>query len=297
MSRFLKVIAGAVIFASILSLNGCSSGSSGNGAPPTGGISGGLKTAKGTATETKTLGAAGTSTPVQVTFTDPTTGVTSTKTVQVISGTTSGTTVTPDTPLLVIPAGTKPIALANTTTVKVAVANDLAAAQAVLAAGNSAITVNPDGSIAVDIAIPLNQPDAAPGSRAATPVTLLLPQGNVNTTRELTFQSFAVNGTTYVLRNGDGTVTIVSPFPTNIGGTIPQNGQNTAGSSIVATYGAGNAGRETSLVVQYDASNASNTGATIQSNLTATYNGRGKNTVSSTGVQSITINVGPLPGQ
>lgn len=293
MSRFLKVIASTIALASILSLNGCSSGSNNNGhTPPTGHVSGGVALAAGKATGTTAI--TGTGNNVQASVTDAA-GNTTTQDVFVPAGFTA--TVTPATPLLVIPAGTKPLELANSTTFKVAVGNTLAASQAALAAGTSGITVNADGSIAVNIAIPLNEPAAAAGSRAATPVVLLLPQGNVKT-RDLTFQNFVVNGATYVVRNADGSTSIISPFPSNITGTIPQNGENTDGANIVATYGTGNTGRQTSLDLVYDSSHSSSTGAPIVSAaaLTATYKGFGTNTIPANGVTSITINVGPLPG-
>ena len=209
--------AGALLIGASL-LTGCSSGSSTTPTGPSNSVTG------------KTAQAAGTSSaPITVPATG---GVTQNVTVngqQVSAVVPSGAaSVSAGAPLAVVTSGSAPLSGAYLAGSSITV-NGVA---------NSGLTINSTGAISQNAALPV---DPVSG----TDYTLSLPTGSLQT-RALTVQKTSFSGRYYV-RNG----VLVSPFPTNITGAIPNNGENASGSKVTATFSAGNDGRAAHLTIDY----------------------------------------------
>jgi len=278
MSRFLKVLACTIALASILSLNGCSSGSA---TPPnaSGTLTGGVTPKQGTLTSDVT--GTGANQTVQATVNGVATTVTIPATFLPV-----GTTLTAGTPFLVIPAGSQPIKLAGTTTFNAGIGTTQAAADADLAAGGS-VNVGADGKISVDTAIPLNQPAAAAGSRAVTAIALALPAGNV-ATRDLNYQKLTILTQTTTVRLNNGTVQTISGFASLVSGTIPNNGEK-SNAVIHIQMDPELSQRVMTLIVDYVNGDRSTTNGTVQADGTCTFLGFGNHNIPNNGVQAITL--------
>lgn len=85
---------------------------------------------------------------------------------------------------------------------------------------NSGATVNGVGQTTMAIALPV-----ATGS-AGTSYTLSFPDATLDTSRVLTIQNISFTGAFYISLSP---FQIISPIPTSITGTIPNNGQNAGG--------------------------------------------------------------------
>jgi hypothetical protein len=98
--------------------------------------------------------------------------------------------------------------------------------------------LNADGTLPTSFAVPIL-------NAAGTPVSISLPQGNVDT-RVLTIKRVTFSGKFYFV-GGQAVI----PIPATIDGKIPNNGENAVGSAVTCTWGAGNNGRSATLQVVY----------------------------------------------
>ncbi len=217
LSKALLAQAGALLLGAGV-LAGCSSGSSTTPVSTSNTVTG--KTAQAAATSTSLI-----SVP-------PTGGTTQTIAVngqQVTAVVPSGSaSVGAGAPLAVVMSGSAPLSGVYPS----------GAAIAVNGVSNSGLTIDATGAIVQNAALPV---DPVQG----TDYTIALPQSSLQT-RALTIQTTNFSGRFYV-RNG----VLVSPFPTNITGKIPNNGENAVGSKVTATFGAGNDGRAAHLTINY----------------------------------------------
>jgi hypothetical protein len=106
------------------------------------------------------------------------------------------------------------------------------------------VTVNATGATNQTLAFPLTE------DPAGINYSIGFPQGNVRT-RDLTIKRFFFSGRWYVNRAANGNRQIVSPVPILLAGTLPNNGENAAGHSMLVTWGPGNNGRNATLRVVY----------------------------------------------
>jgi len=157
---------------------------------------------------------------------------------------------------------------------------------------NSGVGVTTGGLTASNIALPVT-----PGS-AGTLYTLTFPQGDIDTNARrahpniLTIRELSFTGKFYVFTNP---LRIVSPVPTNLAGTIPNNGQNAVGSHVTASFGPGNDGRSATLLINYGNGFALRQTRTITSSLAnftdLTYD---RVSVPQTGVRLVSFTIGDL---
>jgi len=141
----------------------------------------------------------------------------------------------------------------------VGIGGDLTSSLASLNAKNSGINLNNLGALIQNLGIPID-----PGP-AGTRVVLTLPQGNVKT-RDLTIGSQVIDGATYI-KGGK----VISHIPLSINGTIPNNGENAAGSQETCIWGAGNTGRLATLDVVYGNGFSLHQSRNIDANNTAVF--------------------------
>lgn len=186
----------------------------------------------------------------------------------------AGTTVDPSVPVLIVPKNT---GFTGTYTSGVSLGvND---------ATDTGAAVSTSGLLAQDVALPITDPVNG------TPYTLTFPAGTLNTSRDLTVKQTTLSGRIYIRNN-----MIISPIPTDLAGTLPNNGQNAVHTAVIASFGAGNDGRTATLTVDYgtgfvlhQTKTISNNGVTFQDLTTDTQS------VPSTGVKLVSLAVGPLP--
>jgi len=107
---------------------------------------------------------------------------------------------------------------------------------------NSGGTVNSNGLLGVNLALPV-----APGD-AGTHYDLSLPAEVLNTSRVLHVGQIIFSGNFYIRLNP---VRVVSPVPIDLRGQLPNDGENAFGSFISATWGPGNSGRTATLFIDY----------------------------------------------
>ena len=152
-------------------------------------------------------------------------------------------------------------------------------------AANSGVSVNAAGAIKNAVALPVD------GGAAGTSYTIDLPTGNL-VGKGLTIKKVTFKGAFYV--NFGPPVSIVSPIPTNITGSLPNNGQNAAGSAVTCTWGAGNNGRTATLTVVYGNGFVLNKTKTILGG-TATFNDFNvdASNVPNGGVNEVKFEIGP----
>lgn len=248
----------------------------GNGAQPghaSGLISGGLDSAKAALRERVTIPAGGSATIPSLIATLPD-GQTTTLT-DVVAPSLSDDDVTLDagTIMLVIPKGTKSI-------VKGTFPAD---AKVSINRHGTNIGVNQNGVLAHDIVLPW---DLVNGSG----YTFSVP-GGVITGRALNVGAVEFSGIWYY--NGGA---VISPLPTHFEGTIPNNGENAAGSQVTVQFGAGNNGRPCTLRVVYGNGFMLQQTQTIQ-NRSATFADLTTDTVNvpNEGVELVSFAVGPKP--
>ena len=169
----------------------------------------------------------------------------------------------------------------------------------------SGVIVGSNGLTLSNIALPVS--NGANGTPNGTAYTIQLPAGTLNTNapsiktsgfkpQVLTVQSIIFSGKFYV-QIINGSADVVSPVPTNLVGSLPNNGQNAAGSSITATFGPGNAGRSATLFIDYGNGFTLSQTKTISSGETATFSDFAQDTsnVPSTGVNTVSFTIGDLP--
>lgn len=153
---------------------------------------------------------------------------------------------------------------------------------------NSGVTVTNNGLLAVNMALPVQ-----PGP-AGTHYTISTPASALTTSRVLHTQSVEFSGTFYLFLSP---FRLISPVPIALQGSIPNDGENAAGSFVNAWWGPGNTGRTATLFIDYG------NGFTRQQ--TRTIDGSGQaafrnfitdaSNVPSTGVKLIRFTVGNLP--
>ncbi|HEX2998637.1 MAG TPA: hypothetical protein VHR86_00080, partial [Armatimonadota bacterium] len=146
------------------------------------------------------------------------------------------------------------------------------------------ITITKDGMLTNDIVLPW---DLVRGSY----YTFSVPGGAL-TGRALNVSTVSFSGTWYY--NGGA---VISPLPTHFGGTIPNNGENAAGSQVTVQFGAGNDGRQCTLRVEYGNGFVLQQTQTIQDDGSATFTNLTTDTVNvpNNGVQLVSFVVGPKP--
>jgi len=142
-----------------------------------------------------------------------------------------GTTLPAGTIFVIIPAG---VGFAGTTP---------AGGQLVInSVTNSGALVGLNGLLSVNVAIPVT-----PGPDG-TLYSISFPNASLSTSRALTVQNIEFTGKFYILANP---LRVVSPVPVGLEGSLPNNGQNAAGSNVLATFASGNNGRSANLFVDY----------------------------------------------
>jgi len=182
----------------------------------------------------------------------PTGSATSTTSVTVPA--TGGTTVTlSDGSTAVVPSGSVPGGTTIPAGTKFAIipkgigfpGADLANSQmSVNGVAVSGALVGSDGLLDENVALPVS---SAPGG---THYTVAFLDATLNTSRDLNIANVVFSGTFYVKLTG-GTFEIISPVPTSVNGTLPNNGENASGTTVLNTYGDGNSGRTGALHVDY----------------------------------------------
>ena len=273
MSRTLKVLGSAIALIGVLSFVGCGSGSSNPTALNR--VVGASTLAQGTLVANTVIPANGTN-------------------AQLNSGGAVVTAFIPGgfvanantaTPFLLIKAGSQPFAAIFNGTGQLGVATARALAQALANGNTGGGVINAQGVLQVDVAIPLT------GGAAGTNVALALPL-NVVQTRALDIASVTFEGLIYI--NG---LNIISPIPTSIDGTIPNNGENAQGGDVTTTFGAGNNGRIANLRIEYGNGFILNQNQTI-TNLSARFRNLSPDAqnVPSNGVSLVAFTIGPLQG-
>lgn len=184
----------------------------------------------------------------------------------------AGTTLGTDTPYAIIPAG-------------IGFAGTILSGQGVTVNGvtTSGATVGSNGLLLQNVAIPVTE--------AGTPVTMTFPAQDVTLSRVLTIREISFAGSFYLLRNP---VRIISPVPSDITGRIPNNGENAAGNSLTATWGAGNSGRTATLDIDYGTGFKLHQERVITNNK-ATFSNltQDASNVPSSGIKSIKLSIGP----
>lgn len=149
---------------------------------------------------------------------------------------------------------------------------------------SSGALVGSNGLLVVNVALPVT----AEGIQ----YSITFPDATLSTTKSLTVAEITFTGKFYLLTNP---VRIVSPVPTNMTGTLPNNGQNAAGSQVVTSFGSGNDGRSTQLKVDYGTGFLLNQNKTIASSR-ATFSDFffDSQNVPNNGVRLVAFNVGNL---
>jgi len=204
-------------------------------------------------------------------------------TVTGVSGTTiipSGvedSTVTTDDHLAIIPAGTGFLGVIT--------AGQTITVNGVTASG---ATVNNNGLLGVNIALPVTPGDAG------TFYDLVCPAQALNTSRVLHVGNVEFRGTFYVKFSP---LRLISPVPIDLKGSLPNDGENAFGSFMNVWWNPNNAGRQATLFIDYG------NGFTLQQTRTIDSTGYAAfrnfvpdpSNVPTTGVQLVRFTVGPLP--
>jgi hypothetical protein len=193
-------------------------------------------------------------------------------------------TVPANTVLAVIRQGSQPFAGAFPPNTPVGLGVDDTSADASATRGDSGITIDQQGALIQNLAVPVT--DGVNG----TPLNLSIPQGNV-TGRVLTVHHWRISGLIYI-RGGQ----VIIPIPTNLNGVIPNNGENAAGSFMETTWWPGNNGRHATLRVEYGNGFVLNQTKTIANNFTKFENiVQDASDVPGNGVDLVALRVGSLP--
>lgn len=188
------------------------------------------------------------------------------------------------TPFLIIKAGSQPFAAIFNGNGQLGVATARALAQALANSNAGGAVINSQGVLQTDVAIPLT------GGAAGTLFALALPINSVQT-RALDIASVTFEGKAYITGGN-----IISPVPTSIDGTIPNNGENAQGADVTTTFGTGNNGRTANLRIEYGNGFVLNQTQTI-TNLSARFRNiqADAQNVPSNGVSLVAFTIGDLP--
>jgi len=277
MSRLLSYACAATLCLGLAVITGCGGGGESAVPPASGKLTGTITQGSGTSSNVAPIAIpASGGTPVTATVN----GVPVTATVP---SSTIATTVPVGAVLSVLNAGSVITAGDYGVLSTVGIGGDLASSLASLATKTSGITLSNLGALIQHLGIPI---DPGPGG---TRVVLSLPQGNVKT-RDLTIGTQVLDGKTYI-KGGN----VISHVPLSITGTIPNNGENAAGSQETCIWGAGNTGRLATLDVVYGNGFSLHQSRNIDANNTAVFRDLTVDTsnVPAGGVESVTLTVGP----
>lgn len=175
--------------------------------------------------------AATNTTPVVVPATGGVQTTTSSGTAVIPSGSVPpGTPIPANANLAIIPAGTGFIGTPSANSMTVNGVSD------------SGATLGGGGTLTVNVALPVD-----PGL-TGTLYTLESPAEVLDTSRSLHVQTIRFKGKFYVQTSP---FQIISPVPTALRGSLPNDGENAMGSFIDATFGVGNTGRTARLDIDY----------------------------------------------
>lgn len=283
MKRSLAFVSAAAILLTV----GCGGGGSSDNTPTASGNANFTGSETGTGTTGKAVGV-------------PSTGGVTTKlsdgtSVVIPSGVLpGGTSVSGTTDLAIIPAGVGfSGSFASGTAITIGQVSGTGVVSGEVA--NSGATVGTDGLLTVTAALPVTDPVNG------TEYELGFPEGDLDT-RALTVKRFRLRGRFY-LRTISGKKTIISPIPTALSGKLPNNGENAVGSTMTATFGAGNEGRVATLRIQYTKGAGSfilsdtKTISLVGGKPKVTFSDIAKDAknVPATGVWEVRLTLGPLP--
>ncbi len=252
-----------IVAGSAFVVAGCGGGSSTLVSGPTNTVSGTSKQTSSAATTAVTVPATGGATQ-SITV--------GTGTVAAVIPSGTATPVVPGTQLAVVNSGSTLLTGSFTANTSVTVNG----------VSNSGVTVDSTGAISQNVALPID-----PTSGSAYEFDL--PVGTLQS-RGLASKKTTFSGRFYITGTG-----IVSPFPTNVTGKIPNNGENAKGSTVTTTFGPGNNGRTVRLTVDYGNGFVLDQTQTIASNTVTFQNfATDASNIPATGVASITVAVGDL---